>query len=358
MYESGIFSLYDPAPKVRTNHPGEPRKSDEHTMRAIRVDSPGGPNKLRYVEIPQPVPGPGQILVKIHSSGVNFADIMCRRSEHPGMLAPPLIPGCEASGVVAGKGEDCQRYSEGDQVVVYSPWGGTYAEWITVPESYVLPLPDEMSFREGAAFTHTFLTAYHALLTLGKAEQGDWLLVTAAAGGVGMAIVQLAKVRGLEIIGCVGSDKKRLVLDKLGIQHQINYEKSDLTAQITSITEGSGVNLALESVGGKVFDQVLAGMAPLGRLILFGIAGRHPPSVSPFQLLEKSMTWGALNLSVLFAYSNHLIQDSWVALATLYREKKVRAHIHHNFSLQNAKTAHEILENRESTGKILLEIES
>ncbi len=327
-------------------------------MKAIRVDSPGGPNKLHLVEIPQPVPEPGQILVKIHSSGVNFADIMCRRSEHPGMLPPPLIPGCEASGTVVAKGKGCQRYNEGDRVVVYSPWGGTYAELITIPEMYALPLPGDMSFREGAAFTHTSLTAYHALLTLGKAQQRDWLLITAAAGGVGMAISQLAKIQGLRMIGCVGSDKKRTVLDKLGIQHQINYEDSDLIDQVISITEGGGVNLALESVGGKVFDQVLAGMAPLGRLILFGISGRQPRSVSPFQLLEKSITWGALNLSVLFAHSNHLIQNSWETLATLYRERKIQAHVHHNFPLQDAKIAHEILESRESTGKIILEIES
>lgn len=327
-------------------------------MKAIRVDSPGGPKKLHLIQMPQPVPEPGQILVKIHSSGVNFADIMCRRSEHPGMLAPPLIPGCEASGTVADKGKDCQRYNEGDRVVVYSPWGGTYAEWITIPETYALPLPDDMSFREGAAFTHTSLTAYHALLTLGKAKQKDWLLITAAAGGVGMAISQLAKIQELRIIGCVGSDKKRTVLDKLGIQHQINYEKSDLTDQVNSITEGGGVNLALESVGGQVFDQVLAGMAPLGRLILFGIAGQQPRSVSPFQLLEKSITWGTLNLSVLFAHSNHLIQDSWETLAALYRERKIQAHIHHNFSLQDARIAHEILESRKSTGKIILEVAS
>ena len=327
-------------------------------MKAIRVDSPGGTDRLRAVQAARPVPGPGQVLIRLRVSGVNFADILCRRGEHPGMSAPPLILGCEGSGTVEACGPDCQTYRGGERVVVYAPWGGTYAEWMAAPESYVLPLPKTMSFQEGAAFTHTFLTAYHTLFTLGRATQREWLLVTAAAGGVGMAVVQLAQAHALRIIGCVGSDAKKVVLGALGVEHQINYEESDLASQVTSITGGRGVNLALESVGGRVFDQALASLAPLGRLILFGIAGGNPPSVSPFQRLSKSAIWGALNLSVLFSHANHLIRDSWEALLDLHMREKIRANIHHTFPLHEAAGAHRLMESRGSTGKILLLIET
>src|SRR5260370_23868971 len=172
-------------------------------MQAIVVERAGSPEVMVPSELEKPSPGPGEVLVRLYASGVNYADLMLRSGKYPGMRQPPRIPGCEGSGYVESVGRGANRFRRGDRVGVYSPGGGAYAEWMTARETHVLPLPPAMSFVEGAAFLHVFLTAYHALRTLGRARPDEWLIVTAAAGGVGSALVQLALAWGIRIIGAV-----------------------------------------------------------------------------------------------------------------------------------------------------------
>ena len=323
-------------------------------MKAIRIEEAGGPEALVLVDAPVPSPGPGEVLVRVHASGVNFADILCRTASHPGMTPPPLIPGCEGSGVVEEVGVETTRFSVGDRVGVYSPRGGTYAEWVAVPENYALPLPPSMSFVHGAAFTHVFLTAYHALNTLGGAREGECVVITAAAGGVGTAVVQLALVQKLRVIGGVGSEGKLKVLKGLGVEYSVDYRSASLAAYVRDRTESRGADLVLESVGGAVFKEARACLAPLGRLVLFGIASGEGVAVHPYDLLRTSSTFAALNLSVFFAERHELIDPSWNELLGLYEAGKIRPMITQRMPLEDAPEAHRLMESRETVGKLLL----
>ena len=323
-------------------------------MKAIRVEEAGGPEALILVDAPKPSPGPGEVLVNVHASGVNFADILCRTASHPGMTLPPLIPGCEGSGVVEEVGEGTTRFRVGDRVGVYSPPGGTYAQWVAVPENYALPLAPSMSFGHGAAFTHVFLTAYHALNTLGGARKREWIVVTAAAGGVGTALVQLALAQKLRVIGGVGSEAKLKVLQGLGVEYAVDYRSASLADYVRECTDGRGADLVLESVGGAVFKEALASLAPLGRLVLFGIASGEGLAVHPYDLLRTSSTFATLNLSVFFAERHELIDPSWNELLGLYEAGKIRPMITHRLPLEKASEAHRLMESRETVGKLLL----
>ena len=323
-------------------------------MKAIRVEEAGGPEALVLVDAPKPRPEPGEVLVHVHASGVNFADILCRTASHPGMTPPPLIPGCEGSGVVEEIGEGTTRFRVGDRVGVYSPRGGTYAEWVAVPENYALPLAPSMSFGHGAAFTHVFLTAYHALNTLGGAREGEWVVITAAAGGVGTALVQLALAQKLRVIGGVGSEGKLKVLKGLGVEYSVDYRSASLAAYVRDVTKGRGADLVLESVGGAVFKGALACLAPLGRLVLVGIASGEGLAVHPYDLLRTSSTFAALNMSVFFAERHELIDPSWNELLGLYEAGKIRPMITQRLPLDRAPEAHRLMESRETVGKLLL----
>jgi NADPH2:quinone reductase len=323
-------------------------------MKAIRVERAGGPEELRTVDVPEPKPSAGEVLIRIHASGVNYADIMCREGSHPGMTQPPLIPGCEGSGIVTSCGPDATRFQEGDRVSVYSPPGGTYAKWMTAPEDYVLPIPDVMSFEDGAAFTHVFLTAYHALHTLGRANAGEWAVVTAAAGGVGTALIQLARVEELHVIAGVGSSEKLNLLAELGVEYTINYRAASLSSHVLELTGGRGADIVLESVGGAVFKETLECLGPLGRLVLFGIASGESMAVHPFDLLKTSSVFAALNLSVLFARAQKLVRHSWRELLRLYEAGSISPVIRYRFPLEQAAEAHRLMESRTSVGKLLL----
>jgi len=324
------------------------------TMKAILVEKAGGPESLNFVEVPRPKPDAGEVLVRLHASGVNFADILCRTASHPGMTPPPLILGCEGGGVVEGLGTGAHRYREGDRVAVYSPRGGTYAEWVAVPEDYALPIPESMSYQDAAAFTHVFLTAYHALQTLGHAKEGEWLVITAAAGGVGTAMLQLARAKRLRVIAGVGSADKFPVLNKLGVEYGIDYGTADLGRRVREITENRGADLILESVGGSTFKQALSCLAPLGRLILFGISSGESPAVRPYDLLKTSSTYAALNLSVLFAHRHDLIETSWRELLELFEAGTIGTLVSQRLPLPKAAEAHRLVESRGTTGKLLL----
>lgn len=326
------------------------------TMRAIRIEKAGGPESLQTTEVEKPRPESGEVLIRLHASGVNFADILCRTASHPGMTKPPLILGCEGAGVVEEIGSGVTRHKPGDRVSVYSPPGGTYAEWIAAPEPYVLPLPDSMSFEDGAAFTHVFLTAYHALHTLGHAREGEWVVVTAAAGGVGTALVQLARARRLKIIAGVGSPEKFEILTQFGVEYRVDYRSDSLSAYVREVTEGVGADVVLESVGAAVFKEALGCLAPLGRLVLFGLASGDGSSLQPFDLLKTSSTFATLNLSVFFADHPELIESSWEELLRLYDSGLLRPVITERFPLQQAAEAHRLMGSRASVGKLILRL--
>lgn len=323
-------------------------------MKAIRAERRGGPEVLAKVDLPMPEIDDHAVLVRLHAIGVNYADVMCREAAHPSMQPPPIVVGCEGAGIVEACGAAVRDHQPGDRVGIYSPFGGAYAEWISVPAHYALPLPATMSFEDGAAFTHVYLTAYHALHTLGRAQVGDRLFISAAAGGLGTAILQLAKAWCLEAIAGVGSDEKRSFLAGLGVEHVVNYRREDVASRLAEITAGQGPDLVIETVGGELFETLQRALAPLGRLVTVGVAGGIEPRPDVGTLLSKSAVYAALNLSVIFARKRELIPPSWRDLCDLYMKGTLQPVIGHRFRLDEAAAAHELLESRRSTGKILL----
>jgi NADPH2:quinone reductase len=189
---------------------------------------------------------------------------------------------------------------------------------------------------------------------LGHAKEGEWVVVTAAAGGVGTALVQLARALKLKVIAGVGSSEKLDLLAELGVEHRVNYRETSLSSFVLEITGGRGADLVLESVGGPLFQDSLKCLGPLGRLVLFGIASGETSSVHPFDLLKTSSVFAALNLSVLFARTHELIGPSWRELVELYEAGRIAPLIRYRFPLQQASEAHRLMESRASVGKLLL----
>ena len=323
-------------------------------MKSVLVRHAGGPECLEVVDLPVPEPGPGEVRVSIRAIGVNYADVMGRKAIHRSIRPPPIAIGCEAAGVIdaCGAGVDPARLNE--RVGVYSPFGGAYAEAITVPQQYALPLSAKMPFEEAAAFTHVFLTAHEALNGVAPLRAGSSVLVTAAAGGLGGALIQLVQTAEARVIAAVGSEVKRQLLTARGLASVIDYGKTDLTAAVLAATGGRGVDLAVETVGGDIFQQAQRALAPLGRIVIAGMAGgkEAPPDVAT--LLDRSASCTTLNLSVVFAHRPDRIRSVWSNLTRLYEAGKLQPRIGHRFKLQDAAAAHRLLESRASTDKILL----
>jgi len=323
-------------------------------MKAVLARAAGGPEVLSSIEQPVPQPRDGEVRVRVLSIGVNYADVLCRQAVHQSMRQPPIIPGCEAAGIVEACGAGVSRHRVGDRVGVYSPFGGAYAEALVVPENYALPLPESMSFEEGAAFTHVYLTAHEALNASAPPRPGASVLVTAAAGGLGGAVLQLAAALELRVIAAVGSPTKRQMLLDRGIETVIDYGTSHLTEAVLEATDGRGVDIAIETVGGVLFEQAQDALAPLGKIVIAGAASGREPRPDVSALLARSAICATLNLSVVFAKRPANAHAAWDRLTALYAKKLLQPRIGHRFELKDAAEAHRLLESRASTDKILL----
>src|ERR1041385_2783004 len=235
-------------------------------MRAVQVKGFGDVDQLELVELPDPEPQAGQVRIRVEASGFNYADVMQRAGLYPGGPKPPFIPGLEAAGVVeAGEGLPI-----GARVMTVSP-GGCHAERLCVYAAGCMPIPESMSFVEAAAFPVQYLTAYHALTTVGRAVSGETVLIHAAAGGVGTAAVQIGERLGLRVGGTAASKAKRARVLELGADETLSYEEFD-----QKLNGKNAPTLILEAVGGDVFRRSLAILPSLGRLVVFGAASNEP----------------------------------------------------------------------------------
>ena len=322
-------------------------------MRAVLVERAGGPEVLRPVDLAVPEPGAGEVRVRIDRIGVNFADVLCRRATHRSMRPPPIVPGCEGAGLIDACGPGVTRWSVGDRVGFYSPFGGAYAEALVIPQQYALPLPDAMSFDQAAAFTHLALTA-HAALVRDPSPAGSTLLVTAAAGGLGGMVTQLGHALALTVIAAVGSDAKRTMLLARGLDPVIDYRAVRLDDAVLAATGGRGADRIVETVGGALFAQAQASLAPLGRIVIAGAASGTSPSVDVASLLDRSGGCTTLNLSVLYARAPEAMASAWTTLTGLFAEGRLLPRIGHRFPLAQAADAHRLIESRDSVDKILL----
>jgi NADPH:quinone reductase-like Zn-dependent oxidoreductase len=239
-------------------------------MRAVVQTGTGGPEVLQVQERPDPPVGPGEVRIAVKAAGINFADTAARVGVYPDAPKPPTVLGYEVSGEVESVGEGVDSPAVGDRVVAGVRFGG-YAELVTVPADQVLPLADRLSFEQGAAIPVNYVTAYCGLVVMGGVKEGERVLIHAAAGGVGTAAIQIARLQGAEIFG-TASGSKHDAIKELGVSHPIDYHTQDFEAEVNRITGGEGIDVAFDALGPSSFRKDYRLLRPGGRLIMYGVA--------------------------------------------------------------------------------------
>jgi NADPH2:quinone reductase len=326
-------------------------------MKAILIYQRGGPEALQLQETELPAPGQGRVLIKIKAAGVNFVDIYERRGDHPVALPLPYTPGREGAGVVDAVGEGVESVRPGDRIAYSSTEPGSYAEYSLVPASHLIPLPDDLSFEQGASFPFQGLTAHFLLHDYRPVRPGDTVLIHAAAGGVGLLLVQWAKRLGARVIGTVSTEAKAQAAREAGADHVVLYTRQDFVAETRRLTGGQGADLILDSVGKTTFAGDLEAAATFGNIVLYGLASGPPDPIAPISLLPRSLTISGGDFQSHIARRETLLRRANAVLDGI-RAGWLRLRLSDVLPLAQAAEAHRLLENRQSMGKIVLTIDS
>ena len=312
-------------------------------MKAIQIQEFGGPEQLGLVEVDDPAAGAGEVVVEIARSGINFADTHATRNDYLAEQSLPLIPGAEVSG----------RTADGRRVVALLGSGG-YAEKVAVPESMLIPVPDEVDDDQAAGLLLQGLTAQALVHRCARIEPGETIVVEAAAGGTGTLAVQVAKRAGAKVIGLASSAEKRELVVGLGADATVDSRAEDLGAAIREANGGERVDAVLHMSGGAAFDAELEVLAPLGRMVVFGIASREQREVSTAALLRGSKTVVGFWLAHLLMRRD-LLAPMIGELLGAVAAGELKVTIGDVYPLSEAARAHEDLIGRRSTGKLLLD---
>jgi NADPH2:quinone reductase len=320
-------------------------------MKAIVFERLGGPEVMEYREFPKPELRPGTVLVRNHVIALNYGDTFFIRGTYLVKPVFPDVPGMEGAGVIEAVAPDVRDLKPGMRVAYIGM--GSYAELTRIRASRVMLLPDDMSFEQAAAFPIAVLTAWHMLHSCNDTKAGQTVIVHSAAGGVGIAAVQIAKAAGAQVIGTVSSDDKMELVRKFGAEHVVNYETQDFAEQAMKITGGRGVDLILDAVGKPTFQKGLRCLAPLGHLILFGRAGGVPDRLNLMELFGKSIKVSGFAVTMMYAL-HEVHQRAVEDVFRLAREGKLTVPIGGTFALAEAAQAHRFMESRRSTGKLML----
>jgi NADPH2:quinone reductase len=320
-------------------------------MKAIRVASFGGPEVLRLEDVPTPAPGPGQVLVKVEAAGLNFIDVYHRTGLYPNPL--PFTPGPEGAGTVAALGPGVSGFRPGDRVA-WASGLGSYAEQVLVPAAQLVPVPSGVDTRTAAALMLQGMTAHYLSESTYPLKAGDTCLIHAAAGGVGLLLVQMAKQRGARVFGTVSTDEKAALARGAGADEVIRYTKADFLAEVKRLTEGRGVQVVYDSVGQSTFEKSLDCLALRGMLVLFGQSSGPVPSFNPSLLAAKGSLF--LTRPTLFHYvaDRASLEARAGAVLGAAASGRLKVRIERTFPLAEAAEAHRTLEGRKTTGKVLL----
>ena len=320
-------------------------------MKAIQVRNVGGPEVLTLVELPVPTPKPNEAVVKIEVAGVNFIDVYFREGRYPTSL--PFVNGQEAAGVVTDVGSEVTNLQRGNRVA-YTGALGSYAEYAAVPASRLVKIPDELDFDQAAAAMLQGMTAHYLLHSTYQLKSGESVLIHAAAGGVGLLLVQMAKRIGAHVIGTAGSQEKAQLAREAGADECIVYTEADFESETRRLTGGHGVHVVYDGVGKDTFEKGLNVLRPRGYMVLFGGASGAVP---PFDLIKLSQK-GSLFVTrpTLVHYTAAREELEWRAndvMQMIVREE-LKLRIHEIYPLAEAQQAHRDLEGRKTTGKSLL----
>lgn len=320
-------------------------------MKAIQVQKTGGPEALTLVDVPVPKPKPNEAVVKIAASGVNFIDVYFREGRYPAQL--PFIDGQEAAGTISEVGSEVKSLKPGDRVA-YCNTLGSYAEYQAVPAERLVKVPDKLDDHQAAAAMLQGMTAHYLVHSTYPLKKGETALIHAAAGGVGLLLVQMSKNIGARVIATVGSEEKAKLAKEAGADEVIIYTKQDFEAETKRLTDNKGVHVVYDGVGKSTFDGDLNVLRPRGYLVLFGGASGAVPPFDPIKLSQKGSLF--LTRPTLMNYTSareELEQRagdvlSWIAAG------KLKLRIEHKYPLAQAQQAHMDLEGRRTTGKAIL----
>ena len=321
-------------------------------MKAIEVTAFGDADALEVTDADVPEPGEGEVRISVHAAGVNFADIMQRRGHYHGGPSPPYRPGMEVAGVIDAVGEGVNR-EEGEAVVSLVSGGG-YAEYAVADARGLLDLPGDMDFAEAAGFPVQWLTAHNCLHEWGGLEEGETVLIHAAAGGVGTAAVQLADHAGATVIGTASTPEKLETATSLGMDHGIRYTEEDFVERVDELTDGEGVDLVLDGVGGETTDESLGALRSFGRMVSFGAASGRPGRPNTADLLFGNKRVIGYHLGRAIAREPMKVMGAVPALTRLLGDGSLEVQVGRTFDLADASEAHEFIESRDSTGKVVL----
>jgi len=322
-------------------------------MRALVCNELGSTDKLVIEDQPDPVAGPGQVLVQIHAAGINFPDILVIKGLYQVKIEPPFIPGNEAAGIITAVGDGVRHYKTGDRVMIM-PESGAFAELCAVPVERVIPMPKSLDFNQAAGFTITYGTSYHALKQSANIQPGDTVLVLGAAGGVGITAVEIAKAMGARVIAAASSDEKLEFARSAGADETINYSTESLRDQCKALTDGKGVDVVYDPVGGELAQQALRAMAWHGRYLVIGFAsGDIPEFPANIALLKEASIIGVWWGTWAARHPAESVQNM-LELAVMLAKGELTPRVTETYSLEQFATAFASLSNRKAQGKVIL----
>lgn len=324
-------------------------------MTEIGFSQPGGPEVLQPRRVPVPHPGPGQVLLKVRAAGVNRPDVLQRRGLYPMPPGVTPVPGLEVAGEVVALGEGVQGFASGDEVCGLTDGGG-YAEFCLVPASQLLPKPAALDFAQAAAVPETFFTVWANLFMMGRAREGETLLVHGGTSGIGMTALMLAREFGLRAVSTDGGPGKGEVARRFGAELSIDHRTQDFLSEVMAWSGGQGVDLVLDILGASAFERNLAALKKDGRLLLIGFMGGDKVeqlSILPIllkRLVVTGSTMRARTPAEKADIARQLKEQVWPVLAA----GRCAPHVHRTFALDQAAEAHRLMESRQHVGKIVL----
>ena len=326
-------------------------------MKVIEISEPGAPEVLKVAQRPIPEPGEGEVLIKVSAAGINRPDVMQRKGMYPAPPGASDIPGLEISGVVAACGINTAPIEPGAKVCALVSGGG-YAEYCLASWALCLPVPDGLQLVDAAALPETFFTVWSNVFERGALTQGEKLLVHGGSSGIGTTAIQLAKAFGAEIFVTAGNEDKCQACIDLGADAAINYREKDFVEEIKSYTNGKGVNLVLDMIGGDYLERNLKCLCPDGRLVQIALQKGPKTNINLLPIMLKRLTLTGSTLrprSVEFKaeIANQLKDNVW----PLIKDKSVKPIIHKIFNLADARDGHQLMESSEHIGKILLKVD-
>jgi NADPH:quinone reductase-like Zn-dependent oxidoreductase len=337
-------------------------------MRAVWITRTGGPETLAVRETPDPQVGPGQVRVRVHAAGLNFAEVMARQGLYPDAPKPPCIVGYEVAGVVDALGPGAVGPEIGRRVMALVRFGG-HADTVCAPAEQVLEMPDEMSFEEAAATPVNYLTAYHMLFRVANLRPNERVLVHMAAGGVGIAVLQLCTTVDAVTTFGTASASKHEVLRAEGCTHPIDYRTVDYVQEVRRLTGGEGVDVVLDPLGGHDWKKGMSLLRPVGRLVAYGFANLTTgerrnlislarqavgvPVLTPLGLMSRNRSISGVNIGHLWERAA-MLREELDALIGLWRAGKIKPRVDSVFPFADAAQAHRRITERRNVGKVVL----